>query len=60
MSIRHYYDTAANLTSDNPTLAAGELGIESDTGKIKIGDGSTAWTSLNYLTAGTDPVINTV
>jgi len=36
-------DTAANWTSNNPTLAAGEWGLETDTGKFKIGDGSTAW-----------------
>jgi hypothetical protein len=41
-------DTAANWTSSNPTLAAGEPGYETDTDKIKIGDGSTAWTSLRY------------
>ncbi len=44
-------DTAANWTSNNPTLAAGEIGIESDTGLRKSGDGSTAWTSLKYLPA---------
>lgn len=42
-------DTAANWTSANPVLAQGELGVETDTDKIKIGDGSTAWTSLGYL-----------
>lgn len=42
-------DTAANFTSANPTLAAGELAYETDTRKIKAGDGSTAWTSLNYI-----------
>jgi len=42
-------DTAANWTSANPTLAQGELGVETDTDKIKIGDGSTAWTSISYL-----------
>lgn len=41
-------DTAANWTSENPTLSAGEWGFETDTGKLKIGDGSTAWTSLGY------------
>ena len=41
-------DTAANWTSANPTLLAGEIGIESDTSKIKLGTGSTAWTSLSY------------
>ena len=41
-------DTAANWTSNNPTLATGEIGFETDTKKFKIGDGSTAWTSLAY------------
>ena len=42
-------DTASNWTSANPTLAQGELGIETDTLKVKVGDGSTAWTSASYL-----------
>ena len=42
-------DTASNWTSNNPTLLAGEFGYETDTKKIKIGDGSTAWQSLDYL-----------
>ncbi len=42
-------DTASNWTSANPTLAQGELGIETDTSKIKVGDGSTAWNSKTYL-----------
>ena len=41
-------DTASNWTSANPTLAAGAFAIETDTDKYKIGDGSTAWTSLGY------------
>ena len=40
--------TAASWTSENPTLEAGEFGLETDTGKTKIGNGSTAWTSLSY------------
>ena len=46
-------DTAANWTSVNPTLASGELGFETNTGKLKMGDASTAWTSLGYYTLGT-------
>jgi len=42
-------DTAANWTSNDPTLSAGEFGWESDTGYMKIGDGSTAWSSLSYF-----------
>jgi len=41
-------DTAADWTSNNPTLAAGEFGWESDTNRFKIGTGSTAWNSLEY------------
>lgn len=41
-------DLAANWTSINPTLAQAEFGYESNTGKIKLGDGVTAWNSLSY------------
>ena len=40
--------TAASWTSSNPVLYAGEVGFETDTRKIKIGDGSTAWLNLQY------------
>jgi len=43
-------DTAANWTSADTVLSAGEFGWESDTGYMKIGDGTTAWTSLAYFT----------
>ncbi len=46
-------DTAANWTTNNPTLAAGEIGYETDTGKLKIGTGSANWTSLGYTQNGT-------
>jgi len=39
---------ASLWTSQNPTLADGEVGFENDTSKFKIGDGSTAWNSLTY------------
>ena len=42
-------DTASNWTTNNTVLLAGEWGIESDTKKFKIGDGSTAWQSLDYV-----------
>ena len=44
--------TAATWTSTNPTLAAGEMGFETDTGKFKIGTGSAAWTALGYAGGG--------
>jgi hypothetical protein len=40
--------TASEWTASNPTLAAGEMGIETDTAKFKIGTGSTTWTGLGY------------
>lgn len=41
-------DTAANWTSNNPTLLEGEVGLETDTTRFKFGDGTTAWNSLSY------------
>jgi len=43
--------TASAWTSLNPTLDNGEFGYETDTAKFKIGNGSTAWTSLSYANA---------
>ena len=48
VQIQFRRDTAAAWTAANPTLASGELGLETDTTYYKIGDGSTAWTSLAY------------
>jgi hypothetical protein len=45
-------DTAANWTTNDPVLLANELGRETDTGKIKIGNGSAAWSSLSYQPFG--------
>ena len=44
--------TASAWTTANPTLAQKEMGIETDTNKIKLGDGTTAWTSLGYFETG--------
>lgn len=51
-------DTAANWTANNPTLALGEPGIETDTNKVKYGDGVTAWTSLSYAAAGASTLLS--
>lgn len=51
-------DTAANWTSSDPTLGNGEIAWETDTGLLKIGDGSTAWTSLAYWGTFDDITIN--
>ena len=46
--------TASSWTSANTVLAAGEMGFETDTKKMKVGDGSTAWTSLGYTATDGD------
>jgi hypothetical protein len=40
---------SSSWTSANPTLFVGECGFETDTGKLKVGDGTTAWNSLSYF-----------
>lgn len=40
--------TASLWASSNPILLSGELGLETDTAKFKIGDGTSAWNSLPY------------
>jgi hypothetical protein len=40
--------TAAEWTTANPVLGSGEPGFETDTGLIKIGDGTKTWTALSY------------
>lgn len=49
MLIQIRRDTAAALAAADPTLKAGELAAETDTGKVKLGDGVTAWATLPYL-----------
>ena len=49
--IANKYDSASNWSTNNPTLLAGELGIESDTKLVKVGDGTLSWNSLTYINA---------
>lgn len=48
--------TAATWTSVNPILAQGEAGFETDTNKIKMGNGSSVWTALAYTIDGSGSV----
>ena len=50
--IRLRRDTEANWSAANPTLLNGEMGIETDTRRYKVGDGVTAWSSLSYYIEG--------
>ena len=58
VTIRLRRDSAATWTSVNPVLASGEPGFELNTGKLKIGDGSTAWSGLSYLSGSSGSEIN--
>ena len=51
--------TASAWTAANPTLAIGEFAVETDTDKYKIGDGSTAWTSLGYSSLPSNAIATT-
>ena len=46
--IRHRQDTSINWYNVNPILNEGEIGVETDTNKFKIGDGVTSWRDLAY------------
>lgn len=45
-------DTSANWSLNNPTLEAGEPGLETDTKRVKYGDGATTWNNLTYALSG--------
>ena len=52
--IKSRRDTAENWRIANPALAEGELGIETDTKRYKLGDGKKAWNSLSYFDCDVD------
>lgn len=56
--IKNRRDTAANWTSTNPVLSAGEFGLETDTNKLKFGNGSTAWNSLAYASGAGGVIVS--
>ena len=47
-------DISTNWISNNPILAEGEIGIEIDTNKLKIGNGISTWNILNYYESALD------
>jgi len=49
-------DTASNWSSENPTLSAGEMGLDLTNNFIKMGDGSTAWNALAQFTQNIENV----
>lgn len=49
---------AASWTSVNPVLALGEVGLETDTYKLKVGDGTSLWNNLPYFVHSWDDLLN--
>lgn len=47
--VQNKIDTSANFTTNNPILASGQFGVESDTNKIKMGNGTSTWNDLEYI-----------
>ena len=45
--------TASEWSTSNPLLLAGEIGFETDTKKIKVGDGTNNWNALAYAAGST-------
>ena len=58
IQLRH--DTAANWAMVNPLLAVGEVGVETDTSKVKLGNGVTPWNGLPYGLGATNPSASAV
>lgn len=56
--IQSRIDTSKNWSNKNPVLLAGEIGIESDTYRLKAGDGITSWNNLPYLRGPADTNIS--
>ena len=52
VTIRLRRDPAATWTTNNPILALGEPGFETDTNKLKIGNGTDHWNDLDYISGG--------
>lgn len=53
-------DTAANWTAANPVLAAGEVGYETDTKQVKVGNGSSVWSALEYAPWNRNPTLQSI
>jgi hypothetical protein len=48
---------AANYLTSNPIIPQGEFALETDTNKIKLGDGLTSWSSLSYTASYSNPTL---
>lgn len=56
--IQQKSDTALNWLNNNPILLLGEFGVETDTQKMKVGNGVNTWTELPYIISDVDlPIV---
>lgn len=55
VKIQHRRGTSTEWTTANPLLSVGEVGYETDTGKFKVGNGTSFWSSLPYSSGPTGP-----
>ena len=51
-------DVTANWANSDPVLSQGEIGINLDTNKFKIGDGTSTWSNLTYVLGDWDHIVN--
>ena len=51
-TIKFRRGTALQWSTTNPVLAAGEMGVETDTRKFKFGTGAAQWNSIAYASSG--------
>lgn len=58
VTIQLRHDTAANFSSVDPVLISGEPAYAIDTKTLKIGDGSTSWSSLSPLINGSGNIVS--
>lgn len=47
--VQSRFDSAESWHLENPILLAGEIGAETDTGRLKVGNGVQAWRNLPYV-----------
>ncbi len=59
VKVRLRTDSAVNWLNVNPVLLKGEIGVEEDTGRIKIGNGKSAWAVLPYFNSASSSVSGT-
>jgi len=60
LTFDHIRNSASGWTSADPVLGYGVIGLETDTGKIKIGNGTASWSQLLYSGGGTGELVSSV